>query len=464
MFCFMQRLCTSAGWVSGMGVLLGVVSLGPLESEWARGQFPATSPVPPVIAVPPAITPPPVITPQSITPSVPARIPPGTGGPATSGLANSGTATTGTAITGTNAALGVPGGLAVGDANTSSRRIADGVPVIDPQLTPDEQVNVRVYDQCNRSVVHIATRARKMESFLTVTLREGTGSGSIIDTDGHILTNYHVVEGARDVTVHLYNGSSYPGVMVGQDTETDIAVLKIDAPAEELEPLAWGNSVNLRVGQRIFAIGNPFGLERTMSAGIISSLNRQIPAGQNRTMRSLIQLDIALNQGNSGGPLINTRCELIGMNTAIMSTNGDSAGVGFAIPVSTIRRIVPQLIRDGRVVRPTIGITRVYENDGGLLIVSVAPDGPAEKAGLRGFTLRTKTVRQGPFRYEQPFIDPKTADLITAADGQPVHTADQLLAVIESLQPGAAVTLTIVREGAKQSVRVVLGASEPSDR
>ncbi|MGN6545354.1 MAG: S1C family serine protease, partial [Aureliella sp.] len=297
-------------------------------------------------------------------------------------------------------------------------------------LTPEEQVNTRVYETCNHCVVHISTKARRVESFLTVSVTKGSGSGSIIDAQGHILTNYHVVEGARDITVSLHDGSEYAGGLVGFDAETDIAVLRIDAPADKLEPLAWGDSTNLRVGQRIYAIGNPFGLERTMSTGIISSLNRQIPAGQHRTMRSLIQLDIALNQGNSGGPLISSRGELIGMNTAIMSTNGDSAGVGFAIPVSTIRRIVPQLISRGRVVRPTIGITRVYENDGGVLIVSVAPGGPAEKAGLRGFKLKTKTLRQGPFRYEQSVVDPDSADLITAANGKSVRTADELLEII----------------------------------
>ena len=327
------------------------------------------------------------------------------------------------------------------------------------ELTPEEQNSVRVYEVCNHSVVHIATEAR-IDSFLMVKTLKGSGSGSIIDNQGHILTNYHVIEGARQLTVSLHDGSSYPGAVVGYDTETDIAVVKIDAPTKVLEPLAWGHSTNLRVGQRIYAIGNPFGLERTMSTGIISSLNRQIPAGEHRTMRSLIQLDISLNQGNSGGPLINTRGELIGMNTAIMSTHGDSAGVGFAIAVATIRRIVPQLIRDGRVVRPTIGITRVYENDGGLLIVSVAPGGPAERAGLRGFTLKTKTLKQGPFRYEQAAVDPKTADMITAADGQPVRTADELLAIIESLQPGAVVNLTIVRDGRSQTVPVMLGSSD----
>lgn len=351
------------------------------------------------------------------------------------------------------------------ESNTSSRRLGAIGENPAPLLTPEEQISIGVYDNCNQSVVHIATKARRIESFIMVSLREGSGSGSIIDKSGHILTNYHVVEGAKEVTVGLHDGSSYPGVIIGQDLETDIAVLKIDAPSKDLTPLAWGDSTGLRVGQRIYAIGNPFGLERTMSSGIISSLNRQIPAGQHRSMRSLIQLDVSLNQGNSGGPLINTQSELIGMNTAIMSTSGDSAGVGFAIPISTIRRIVTQLIRNGKVVRPTIGISRVYENEGGLLIVSVAPGGPAERAGLRGFTMKTKTLKQGPFRYEQPVVDPKSADLIIGVEGKPVRTADELLSAIEGLQPGSTVSLMIVRENQKQNVRIVLGSSEPlSDR
>lgn len=351
------------------------------------------------------------------------------------------------------------GGRVASDTVSSSRRI-NQTPAPDPTLTPEEQISTRVYAECNQSIVHINTKARQMDTFFSVKELKGAGSGSVIDNQGYILTNNHVVEGAREVTVTLHNGSSYPAIVQGKDPESDIAVLKIDAPAADLQPLPWGESTNLRVGQRIYAIGNPFGLERTMSTGIISSLNRTIEAEQHRNMRSLIQLDISLNQGNSGGPLINTRSELIGMNTAIMSTNGDSAGVGFAIPVSTIRRIVPQLIRTGYVVRPTIGITRVYEVDEGLLIVDMTKDGPAERAGLRGFTMKTKTVRQGPFRFEQPVVDPKSADLIVAADGKAVKKADELLTAIEALTPGSAVQLTIVRAGKTITVPVTLGTSE----
>lgn len=334
------------------------------------------------------------------------------------------------------------------------------VPSDEEFLLPEERVNIAVYENCNRCVVHIATRSVATESYRQLSLREGSGSGSVIDANGLILTNQHVIDGAKQISVSLYNGLSYPAMLVGQDPDTDIAILKIDAPADQLHPLSWGDSQKLRVGQKIYAIGNPFGLERTMSTGMISSLNRQIPSGTQRTMQAIIQVDAALNHGNSGGPLLNTRGQLIGMTTAIASSGGDSAGVGFAIPVSTLQRIVPQLIQNGRVIRPSIGITRVYENDAGLLIVSVANGGPADEAGLRGFSLVTKTVRQGPYRYDQTSIDTSTADLIKSVDGVPVLTADDLLTEIEKKKPGEAVILEVVRGGAIAQVQVVLGAGE----
>ena len=325
-------------------------------------------------------------------------------------------------------------------------------------LLPEEQVSVAVYDNCNRSVVHIATRSAAMRSFLQVEVREGSGSGSVLNREGLILTNQHVIDGAREITVSLFNGASYPATLVGQDT--DIAVLKIDAPAEQLFPLTWGRGRSLRVGQRIYAIGNPFGLERTMSTGMISALNRQIPSRENRTMRSLIQIDASINQGNSGGPLLNTLGELIGMNTAIISNNGDSAGVGFAISLGTLDRVVPQLIKTGRVLRPSIGITRVYETERGLLVVGLTPGGPAEQAGLQGFKLVRKTFRQGAYQYEQSSIDPSSADLIQAVDGQTVESADDLLAAIEAKAPGDIVRVHILREGQERIVEVALGRAE----
>jgi S1-C subfamily serine protease len=330
----------------------------------------------------------------------------------------------------------------------------------DVPLLPEEQVSIAVYETSNRSVVHIATKSAAMRSFLQIEVREGTGSGSILNRDGLILTNQHVIDGAREITVSLYNGASYPAMLIGQDSETDIAILKIDAPANALLPLVWGKGQELRVGHRIYAIGNPFGLERTMSTGMISALNRQIPSRENRTMRSLIQIDASINQGNSGGPLLNTRGELIGMNTAIMSNNGDSAGVGFAIPVSTLERVVPQLIKEGRVLRPSIGIARVYETERGLLIVGLTPGGPAEVAGLRGFKLAKKMFRQGAFQYEQTSVDPAAADLIKAIDDQPVVSADDLLSAIETKKPGDTVRVRIIREGREQNVDVMLGSPD----
>lgn len=349
-----------------------------------------------------------------------------------------------------------PSGVAFGN-DAAALDLAPASISGDVPLLPEEQVSVAVYENCNRSVVHIATKSAAMRSFLQIEVREGSGSGSILDRQGLILTNQHVVDGAREITVSLYNGASYPAMLVGQDTETDIAILKIEAPANALFPLSWGKGQNLRVGHRIYAIGNPFGLERTMSTGMISALNRQIPSRENRTMRSLIQIDASINQGNSGGPLLNTRGELIGMNTAIMSNNGDSAGVGFAIPVSTLERVVPQLIKNGRVLRPSIGIARVYETERGLLIVGLTPGGPAEEAGLRGFELVKKTFRQGAYQYEQTSIDPSTADLIKAIDDQPVESADDLLATIETKKPGDIVRVRIVRDSRELVVEIRLG-------
>ncbi|NLF09127.1 MAG: trypsin-like serine protease, partial [Pirellulaceae bacterium] len=217
---------------------------------------------------------------------------------------------------------------------------AESNPFANKSLSPDEQINVFVYQQVNRSVVNINTRGTAGNSFLMFeVISEGEGSGTVIDRAGHILTNYHVVEGAKEIRVTLFDGKSYDAQLVGGDPDTDVAVLKIDAPAETLFPAVFGSSTDLLVGQRVFAIGNPFGLERTLATGIISSLNRSIPGRSGRrSLRSIIQIDAAINPGNSGGPLLDTRARMIGMNTAIASHTGSSAGVAFAIPVNTIAR------------------------------------------------------------------------------------------------------------------------------
>ena len=327
-------------------------------------------------------------------------------------------------------------------------------------MTTEEAINVSVYDRTNRSVVNISTNSVRPESLFSLTEIEGSGSGSVVDQQGHILTNYHVVEGAKQISVMLFNTDSFPAELVGQDPDNDIAILKINAPETLLFPLQWGESSNLRVGQHIIAIGNPFGLERTMSTGIISSLNRQITSKTRRIIRSIIQIDAALNQGNSGGPLLNSRGELIGMNTAIATRSGDNAGIGFSIPVNTIRRVVPQLLATGRVHRPTIGIMQVFETDKGLLVVVLTPNGPAEKAGIRGSKIERKKVRRGILVFEHEAIDHSQSDLIVGIDGQKVKQSDDLLSVIETKKSGDQVVLNVIRNGQIVQVPIMLGSSE----
>jgi S1-C subfamily serine protease len=332
----------------------------------------------------------------------------------------------------------------------------------DDELTPEERVNVQVYEKVNRSVVNITTKMGRADTFFFMleAPAKGAGSGSVLDHDGHILTNFHVIEDAREIRVTLFDGESYDAILMGADPVYDMAVLRISAPREVLVPVEFGNSNNLKVGQKVFAIGNPFGLERTMTVGIISSLNRSIPARRDRTMKSIIQIDAALNRGNSGGPLLDSRGRLIGMNTAIASRTGENTGVGFAIPVNNILRVVPQLIENGRVIRPDIGITRVYQTEKGLVIATLAPGGPAERAGLRGFRTVRQQRRRGPFVYEETQIDRSAADLIVAIDGQRIRLADELLSAIDSRRPGDEVVLTVIREGRELNVSVVLGTSE----
>jgi S1-C subfamily serine protease len=335
-----------------------------------------------------------------------------------------------------------------------------GTPV-ENNFTAEERVNISVYDRVNRSVVNITTRVVQPDMlFMLEPPSEGAGSGSVLDREGHILTNYHVIEGAQEVRVTLANGETYEAGLMGADPVYDMAVLRIDAPREALFPVEFGDSSALKVGQKVFAIGNPFGLERTMTVGIISSLNRTLKSRTGRTMKSIIQIDAALNQGNSGGPLLDSRGRLIGMNTAIASRTGENTGVGFAIPVNNIGRVVPQLIENGRVIRPDIGITRVYQTEQGLVVATLAPGGPAERAGLRGFRVIRDQQRRGIFVYEETRIDREYADLIIAVDGEPVRSADDLLSAIERKKPGDEVTVTVIREGRRLNVAVVLGAGE----
>jgi len=315
-------------------------------------------------------------------------------------------------------------------------------------LSPEERINVLVYQKANRSVVNINTRVRTEDFFFWRTReQEGAGSGCVWDKKGHVITNWHVIEDAvasrGHITVTLFDGSSYPAIVVGYDPPNDLSVLEIEAPPEKLWPIELGDSAHLQVGLRVFVIGNPFGLDRTMTTGIISSLNRTLPVSKTRTIRGVIQTDAAINPGNSGGPLLDKHGRLIGLNTAIVSPVGQSSGVGFAIPVNNIKRVVPQLIQFGHVIRADIGILAVYETDKGLLIAKLDPRGAAAEAGLRG----PRVVRwRGPFgQYVE--IDPSTADRIVAIDGKPVHTFAELIEYVESKKPGDVVTVQFYRNG-----------------
>jgi S1-C subfamily serine protease len=318
-------------------------------------------------------------------------------------------------------------------------------------LTPDEAVNIAVYERANRSVVNISTVSIRSDRFFLMAVpEEGSGSGAVLDKSGHVLTNFHVVEGTRRVMVTLFDEESHEARLVGADPVNDIAVLKIDAPEEKLYPVALGDSDHLRVGMRVFALGNPFGLDRTMSVGIISSLNRSLEVRENWVIKSIIQIDAAINPGNSGGPLLDAHGRLIGMNTAIATADSrQSAGIGFAIPISLVQRVVPELIQFGRVIRGDIGITHVTVTEKGLRIARLVPGGPAEKAGLKG----PKVSRRGPWTVE----DRGGADIIVAVDGETVKTAAEFLGHIESKKPGDVVQVTVLRGERRLEVPVTLG-------
>ncbi|MCA9055504.1 MAG: trypsin-like peptidase domain-containing protein, partial [Planctomycetaceae bacterium] len=276
----------------------------------------------------------------------------------------------------------------------------------------------------------------------------------------HILTNYHVVEGAREIEVTLFNEKSYAATPVGADPVNDIAVLKIDAPVEDLIPVTFGTSENLKVGMRCFALGNPFGLDRTMSQGIISSLNRSLEVKENWTIKSIIQIDAAVNPGNSGGPLLDSQGRMIGMNVAIATRLGaqfgQSAGIGFAIPVDLIKRVVPEVIQHGRVIRGDLGVTHVSETENGLRVIQMEPGGPAERAGLKGPEVRKR--RRGPFVVQE--VDRSKADIIVAIDNQPITSASEFHSTLEGKRPGDTVQLTIIRDGNTVNIPVVLGGDE----
>lgn len=319
-------------------------------------------------------------------------------------------------------------------------------------LTPDEAASVYVNESNERSVCNIATRIGNERVMFLANPTEDSGSGFVLDLDGHILTNFHVVENAQRIKVTLFNGDSYEADPVGVDPLNDMAVIRIKAPQEALYPVRIGDSASLKVGMNVYAIGNPFGLERTMTTGIISSLNRTLPVTRARSIKSVIQIDAAINPGNSGGPLLNSHGELIGMNTAIASKTGQNSGIGFAIPANLIRRVVPELIQHGKVQRPDSGILEVMRTQEGLRILRLEPDGPAARAGLRGPEV-TRTKR-GIFVLESE--DRKAADLVVGVNGKKTLQVDEFLSEVESNRPGDQITIEVIRGNEKISVPVTL--------
>ncbi len=322
----------------------------------------------------------------------------------------------------------------------------------------DEQNNISVYKKNVPSVVNITSRAMSYNFFYGLQPQEGQGSGFIIDKEGHILTNYHVIADARQVEVTLHNRRKYRATVVGTDPSHDLAVIQIKAP--ELTSMVLGDSRNLQVGQKVYAIGNPFGLSGTLTSGIVSSI-RSVQEPDGMTIDEAIQTDAAINPGNSGGPLLNWHGEVIGINTMIASNSGQSAGIGFAIPINTAKAVLNDLVTLGRVRRPALGIRTIpitpeladqmaLPADYGLLIVQVVPGGAAERAGLQGGNehayLGNIPINLG-------------GDLIVAIDGQQVQDQQDLAQSMNNHRAGDVVKITIYRGKKKMDVTVTLGES-----
>jgi putative serine protease PepD len=328
-------------------------------------------------------------------------------------------------------------------------------------LTPEERIVIGVYKQVSPAVVHIASIALAYEFFFNPVPQAGTGSGFLIDEQGHIVTNNHVVADAKSLEVTLADGTKVPATLVGRDPNNDLAVIKISVPGRRLQFIPLGDSGALQIGQLAIAIGNPFGLDRTVTTGVISSLNRSLRSDSGREMRGIIQTDAAINPGNSGGPLLNSRGEVIGINSAIFSPSGGSVGIGFAIPVNTAKRLIPQLIATGRVRHPWLGIAGITLSpelaqaldlpaEKGILVAQVYPRSPAARAGLQGGQRR---VRVGNT------ILAVGGDILTAADGKPVESMDRFVAYLDDEKGVGQVVELTLRRG-KESVRLSVTLGE----
>jgi S1-C subfamily serine protease len=326
-------------------------------------------------------------------------------------------------------------------------------------LAADEKAMIELFERARDSVVFISTRQQVRDYWTrnVFSVPRGTGSGFIWDDRGHVVTNFHVIEGASEATVRLADGRDYKAGLVGASPAHDIAVLRIGVDFKRPPPVPIGESAGLRVGQKVFAIGNPFGLDWTLTTGIVSAIDRSLPGDSGASIEHLIQTDAAINPGNSGGPLLDSSGRLIGITTAIYSPSGASAGIGFAVPVDTVNRVVPELIRTGRYLRPALGIeTDEALNErlkpalgvDGVVVLRVSPGSAAASAGLQGASVgRDGRVAAG--------------DVIVALEGKRVDTVGRLLGRLDDFSIGDTVTLTVARDGHEREVRITLqpGAS-----
>lgn len=344
-------------------------------------------------------------------------------------------------------------------ANEAAQIDAQGLDIAERRV-------IDVYDRVAPSVVNVTTQVLRRGFFFDVVPEEGAGSGFVLDREGHVLTNFHVIDGARQIEVTLDNEQTFPAEVVGMDPRFDLAVLKVDAPAEILHPVELGASSSLRVGQRAIVIGNPFGqFSRTLTAGVVSALDRTLEGQDGRPISGVIQTDAAINRGNSGGPLLDSSGRVIGINTAIFSPSGTNAGVGFAVPVDTIRRVLPELMELGRYRHPYLGIRYAYAItpglaeslglpvEAGLLLVQLDRGSPLETASAQG------AQQEAILGNRRVYIG---GDILAAVDGTPILTMDQLQLLQEQHQIGDEVTVSLLRNG--ESFEVVVALTEESTR
>lgn len=320
------------------------------------------------------------------------------------------------------------------------------------ELGGDEQATISVFQRVSPAVVFISSTElrRSLFSLNVFEIPGGAGSGFIYDRDGHIVTNWHVIQEGSRITVTLSDQSEYEAMVVGGTVDKDLAVLKIDAPSEKLVPIPLGTSNDLQVGQKVLAIGNPFGFDQTLTTGVVSALGREITSLSGRTIHDVIQTDAAINPGNSGGPLLDSAGRVIGVNTQIASPTGANTGIGFAVPVDIVNRVVPQIIKYGRVIRPGLGVRPAADNiarrlgiRAGVLLVDVSDSSSAERAGLRGTIVRGSRIRQ-------------LGDIITHIDDKPIPDTNALLDVLEQYQIGDEVNVTFIRNDRRMQAKVTL--------